>query len=168
MKNTLSWSALWTAVALFFVVLFSAVPSHADVTLKLGTILDDGEDGALRMVTLAGNERTGLALNFGQTWHDPGIDDGNNEFLGVDWFITTLDVVRLSIGASYWEQPLHRTSERLNVHLGAAMVFPVNRVLSVGGYFDHWSNCRRICNHRIDEIKNDPRNTLSLGVSLVF
>jgi hypothetical protein len=140
--------------------------SFADATLQLGTLLDD-DDGGLRMVTLAGNERTGLALNFGQTWHDPGIDDGNNEFLGVDWFVK-FGMFRFAVGGSYWSEPLHLTSKRLNAHLSAAIVFPVNRWLSVSSGIDHWSNCRRICNHKVDEIRNDPRNALSGAVSLVF
>lgn len=152
-------------IVLLFALLF-AVPASADITFKLGPIVDS-DGGAARMVWLAGADRTGLALNFGQTLHENGVDDGDNEFIGVDWF-TSWKRLRVSIGAAYFDQPLHLDSQRVNVHLGAGVIHPINRVLSVGAYFDHWSNCRRICNYKVDEIKNDPRNVLSLGLSLAL
>ena len=158
MKKHLQMLAVALVLALF------AGASFAEITLKVGPNLDD-DDGATWALSLAGNEPSGVALTVGQSLHDPGKDDGRNAFIGADYFFK-VNVFRLALGAAYWQKPLHLTSERLNAHLGAAAVFPVNRALSVGVYLDHWSNCRRICNHDVNEIKNHPRNVLSVGLSL--
>jgi len=133
--------------------------SRSDIGVKYGAI-QDGDGG--QMVQVFADV---TVLNQGLGWYVArsydSIDNGNI-FVGVDysWKPFASLPLKLSIGPMYSKDRVRQLGEHLSVHLGAG--FDLTNNISL--YFDHWSNCRTICNHDRATTDNPPRDVVSVGL----
>lgn len=133
-------------------------PARADLGIAVGSHLDD--DGG-QSVKLFGDINV---MNQSLGWYVVRTYEGNdpeNIIVGVDYGVKPFGgPVKLSIGPAYAQDPLRGGGQNANFHLAAG--FDIGKHLTVS--LDHWSNCRRVCNHNMDTSKNPPRNMLMMGV----
>ncbi len=150
MKKLLSVLSL--VVALF------AFPVLADLGIKAGSHLDaDGGQSVLLFGSLE-------VMNQSLGWYVARTYEGSdpeNILVGVDYgFKPFGGPVKLSIGPAYTQDPLRVTGQHMNFHLAAGVEVMRHFTVSI----EHWSNCRRICQHNVDTTRNEPRNMLMAGV----
>ena len=147
------------AMLLLLIATLFTFPVSADLGIKGGTHLDD--DGG-QSVMLFGDI---AVMNQSLGWYVLRTYEGNdpeNILVGVDYGLKPFGgPVKLSIGPAYAQEALRGAGQQLNFHLAAG--FDIGKHLTFA--IEHWSNCRRICNHNMDTSKNPPRNMLTAGVS---
>lgn len=149
--------------------LLAAVPAHAfDLMLSAGSSsqieADFGEAGnrsdqfSVRLV----GERFGI--RFDRSFR--GDDDGN-QGVTADVYARPFGGLVLAGGLSYFKQPLRTLGRQANFH--GLVGWEIRNLIgpaTVGMYYDHWSNGRRLFNRDLPH--NPPRNVFSLGIGLPF
>jgi len=155
-KTRRAWIVMILFVGLCIVLSTFAAPepARADLGIAAASHLDD--DGG-QSVKLFGDI---TVMNQSLGWYVVRTYEGNdpeNIIVGVDYgFKPFGGPIKLSIGPAYAQDPLRGEGQNANFHLAAG--FDLGKHFSVG--LDHWSNCRRVCNHNTDTSKNPPRNMI--------
>jgi len=157
-QTTRAWLVMLVFIGICIALSTFAQPVKADLGLKAGTHLDS--DGG-QSVMLFGDLNV---MNQSLGWYVVRTYEGSdpeNIIVGVDYgFKPFGGPVKLSIGPAYAQDPLRGEGQNANFHLAAG--FDIGKHVTIS--LDHWSNCRRMCNHNMDTSKNPPRNMIMAGV----
>ncbi len=157
-QTRMGWLVMLAIIA--FCVFLSAVYNDAqsDIGVKYGAIQDGDGGQVVQVFASLDVGPQGLGWYVARSYDS--IDNGNI-FVGMDYAGKPFASLpfKLSIGPMYSTDRVRQLGEHLSVHLGAGFDLTKN----IGLYFDHWSNCRTICNHNRSTSDNPPRDVVSVG-----
>lgn len=164
---------------LIYVVLTVPNISKAEIILHTGIsnnfiVKDTGigeqsnQSNMFRLYVGTDNEKSNIGFYIGRSYNG---DDNKNVYTGIDYNLTYQDFIRFGIGLTYTSKPIRTIGQNFpNFHLQIGFLnkdlFKEN--FGAGIFLDHWSNCRRICNYRLNEIHNPPRNVINFGLIKSF